>query len=486
MGDLSNLKDLVGPLLTVAGMVAAIVALLAKLYHNKVVAQKEVVIEQKNSELARLTAAMARAEARVRDVEQAEALGDKSLSTLREKLTDLVESFADLVNAQAASLYIPIFSGSKERAKSPRCFAFAAAYNTDPKAAAAILKMKTVEIWTIVGQCWQSNSPVVQNDLQSDSRHVASYDSQSGFVPRTTILLPIRWQNEIIAVLQLFNKASDSDRKSVDPAGFAAEDRKNLADALKATAGVSLANLTHTLETSPSVLTFLGLDAEVGLENAVIMHLDLTDSSSLFREVSLSDAANMLSRFSEYVYDELMPFTGIVDRFSGDGTLIRFDFVQFDANDVATNPVIRAVYAARHLHDGFARFKESVWIDLPDSVRSSVRMRISIALGPVVSVNFGPPQSRMPTVMGPCVNRSAKMIVHAPRDRDVILLDDNAAKALRQPRDAALAGGLKPYTWPETVLTESVGWKGHAYFELDPSAGGLPNLAFKHLSGWSA
>ncbi|UUZ49777.1 hypothetical protein LP420_06245 [Massilia sp. B-10] len=48
----------------------------------------------------------------------------------------------------------------------------------------------------------------------------------------------------------------------------------------------------------------------------------------------------MLRVFSEYIHNEMLPYSGVVERFIGDGALIRFHYVGFDAHQLTTNPVV--------------------------------------------------------------------------------------------------------------------------------------------------
>lgn len=488
MNTFADFKAMIPAVLGIVALLSGMVGLIARLYHKGALEKKDIELEKKDvelknkdAELARAIAACAKADERANNAGNDVARND--LAVLQRQLQALVEGLAISVKAQAASLYIPVLSELTKQSNTPRSFAFVAVHNADPRAAAAIRKMGVVEIWTIVGECWQKNAAVANTQLQADTRHLKSYDAESGFVPINTLVLPIRWQDKPIGVLQLFNRQCGPNIGDIDAAGFSPQDKKFLSEALKDLGPAGIASKTNQFQGSPAVFDYLGLQGESILENAVIMHVDLTSSSLLFSEAPLQDAAQMLRIFSEYIHNEMVPYTGVVERFIGDGALIRFHYVGFDSNQPATNPVVRAVHAAERLLYSFNSFKESFWADV---ATEAIKLRISIALGPVVSINMGSVQSAMPTVMGPCVNRSSKMVAYATRERNVVLVDDNTAQALDQQKNKGYTSALRPYVWSdENATTFPYAFDGD-FFELELDTAKLPTIAFHPLSKFSA
>ena len=456
------------------------IATLAKLYHDKVVTGKDTELKIKDAEITRLQADLLRAQSRVRSAEEDSAPAHRDLIRLRAQLTEMVERLAGGLRAQAASLYIPVFNAGDEKAASPRSFAFVAAWNIDPGATAAILKMKLVETWTVVGECWDKATLIGSNNLQANVRHVTSYDKQSGFVPVHTLVSPVRWQGRQIGIVQVFNKTLPGSGYDLDEHGFQSDDRKQLLESLQEASDSGIAGTLHYFQSSPEAMRVLGLQDELNLENAVIMYVDLTQSSTLFNELPLTDAARLINRFSKNIYQRIAPFSGIVEKFNGDGTLIRFHYVGFDSHLPKSNPVLRAVCAAADLLGEFRAFKAQRWQGLAADVADAVKLRITIALGPVVSTNMGPQQFQTPTAMGQCVNRSAKMIAYAPRDRDVLLVDDNVSKALKQIDELYLVALTAFDRWSSDTARQSSSLAGHQYFEVTPEPFRLAAMEFRH------
>lgn len=452
----------------IGGLVGAIgISSLAKLYHDKVIAGKEIELKNKDAELARIRAELTRAESRAKNAEDATSPGQRDLGKLREQLTEMVERLAKTLNAQAATLYVPLFTAGDQEAEFPRGYAFVAVYNIDPDASAAILRMKLVESWTIVGECWAKGMMMEDNALQANVRHMASYDAQSGFVPVHTLVAPVRWQNRQVGVIQFFNKTQPGNPHDIALNGFGSEDRKQLVELLQDTSDASFAAKTYYFQSNAEYVRLLGLQGEINLENAAILCVDLTRSSSLFRELPLIDAARLINRFNENVYQRMGRYAAVVEKFNGDGTLTRFHYGGFDTLKPASNPAFRAVCAATDLLGDFRDFKAKHWKQLSSEAANTIKLRVTIALGPVLSTNVGPRQFQVPTVMGQCVNRSAKMVGYAPRDRDVLLVDDNVRKALMQiERDYGRALTAFQH-WNDAGGTTAASMAGHSYFEVD-------------------
>lgn len=447
---------------------AGFVATLAKLYHQRILAGKDTELRIKEAELARVRADLAKSEERLRHADQDASPDARDLARLREQLTERVERLAHAMDAQAASLYVPIYPAREDEGEFPRGFAFVAVYNADAAAAAAILRMKLVEAWTIVGECWSKGVAIGDNRLQANVRHVASYDQQSGFTPVHTLVAPLHARHRQVGVIQLFNKTVAGSQDVIDPEGFDAEDRRRLTELLEDGDG-GLAAKADAFLSHRDCARALGLQGEIDLENAAVLYVDLTRSSSLFDELPLVDATRLIGRFTEHVYQRIGPYSAVIERFSGDGTLARFHYGG-DHDSAAASPALRAVCAAAELLADFRDFKRKHWKSLAAEAADSVRLRVSITLGPLISTNIGPRQFQVPTVMGPCVNRAAKLIAHAPRDRDVLLVDDNVRKALLQ-ADRGHAAALRDFAdWSDPQAAQSASLRGHRYYEvgIDP------------------
>ena len=152
-------------ILAIATAGLALLATFAKLYHNRIVAAKDVELKAKDAELkarehdlksAEQAASGLRAElatAREALVSRGADPSVGDLGKLDAQLTEWLAASAKTLGAQGASLYLPFGSGD-EAGDFPRGFAFVAVYNADPSAARKARAIRLVENWTIVGQCW--------------------------------------------------------------------------------------------------------------------------------------------------------------------------------------------------------------------------------------------------------------------------------------------------------------------------------------------
>lgn len=453
MSDWLNITNIIFGFI---GAASALVVVVARLFHNKVVAGKD-------NEINSLKRDLAQAEARVQSADKNRSQSQQSLETLREQLNGKIEDLAKQFHAQAASLYIPIYTVHDKESKSPLGFAFVAVYNMNFEATKGVLKIKLVEEWTVVGECWAKGRGRVENELQANPRHVASYDQESKFTPVHTLVLPVLCNKEKVGVIQLFNKTKPDNLHSIDAHGFTDGDFTNLQ---KDATDTPLAEATNLFRSDQDHVGFLELQGEESLENAAIMYVDLTSSSLLFSSLTLLEAAQLINCFNEHVYRQMKHLSAVVERFNGDGTLVRFHYENFDPDRPESNPVLVAVRAAADLIQGFETFKGKYWKLLPPTAADKIRLRICITLGRVISTNVGPRQFQVPTVMGQCVNRSAKMIAYAPRDRDVVLVDGNVRQALEQ-MDKKYAEALSNFSFDEPKASSLMGYEYSEVIKLD-------------------
>lgn len=463
---------------TILAILASIIALLgifAKLYHNKKIAEKDTVIISKDQNLTLREREISELRAQLTRLSQTTASRSEyadaghDLKALSEQLSVRIESMANVLGAQASSLYLPIYS-DEENQEFPRGFAFVAAYNIQGDAAKKVMKMRIVENWTILGQCWAKKQPKLDNELQRNNRHVASYDKETGFTPVHALISPVASRQGPIGLIQFLNKRSESNSNDINGKGFESKETRDLQELLIGPGGLALADQLQQFARHPEWKSYLGLRDEASLENVAIMHLDLTNSSSLFDELPLIHAAQMMNSFNSHAYRVLAAHLAVVEKFSGDGTMARFYFGSFESEGSSANAAYRAACAATDLMTGFDEFKSKYWNRLTDNAAKKIRLRITISLGPVCAINAGPRQAQTPTVIGPAVNRSAKMIAHAPRDRDIILIDENARRAILL-EAAEHEKSIKPFVDWKYDLTKTIrSLAGFDYFELHSEA----------------
>ena len=175
-------------------------------------------------------------------------------------------------------------------------------------------------------------------------------------------------------------------------------------------------------------------------------------------------------RVPRHIYKKASSFAGVVEKFNGDGALVRFHYGDVDLHQPLSSPALRAMCVAAELVEDFRGFKSSHWPSVAQDLASSIKLRVTLALGPVISTNMGPKQFQLPTVIGQCVNRSAKMIGYAPRDRDIVLVDDNVRQALKQIDEGHLAALIDFDQWVDVSARQAASLAGHRYFEVELKA----------------
>ncbi len=468
MVDLSDARAL----LLIVGSIVGLLGIFARLYHNKKIAEKDTEIKNKSQKAELLERDISELQARLARISQATSITSNDtgtgsdLKSLSERLSTRLESMANLMGAQAASLYLPIHTDD-EIEQFPRGFAFVAAYNIRSGAAEKAMKIRIVENWTILGQCWAKKQPLLENELQKSNRHVVSYDKEIGFVPVHTLISPVLSKQASVGLIQFLNKKAEGSDNDISDKGFGSEESRKLLEILGSPGGCELADQLQQFASHPGWKSHLGLRDEASLENVAIMHLDLTNSSSLFDEVPLPHAAQMINRFNSHVYESLSAYPAVIERFSGDGTMARFHFGSFETAGSSANAAYRAACAATDLMEGFRIFKSTHWKRLTESACERIHLRVTISLGPVCAMNAGPRQAQTPTVIGPAVNRSAKMISYAPRDRNIILIDENVRKAILL-EAAEHERALKSFSaWRHGSSASVRSLSGFEYFELD-------------------
>lgn len=471
---MTELAD-VRTLLLIIASIVGLLGVFAKLYHNRKMAEKDTEIRNQSQSIDLLKRDISDLKARLDRVSQSTSIASNDagsgsdLRLLSEQLSTRLESMANIIGAQAASLYLPVH-GDDESLDFPRGFTFVAAYNIQPGAAEKAMNIRIVENWTILGQCWAKKQPILENELQRSNRHVASYDKEIGFIPVHTLISPVISNQGPIGLVQFLNKRAQDNENDISGNGFGSEESRKLQEILGSPGGNELAENLRKFATHPRWKSHLGLRDEASLENVAIMDLDLTNSSSLFDEVPLPHAAQMINLFNSHVYGSLTVFQAVIERFSGDGTMARFHFGSFETGGSGANAAYRAACAATDLMEGFKTFKATKWKRLTEKAANRIHLRITISLGPVCAINAGPRQAQTPTVIGQAVNRSAKMIAHAPRDRSIIIIDENARKAILL-ESANCEMAIRPFTaWKHGAINAVRSLVGFEYFELDSAS----------------
>ncbi|MBN1384431.1 MAG: GAF domain-containing protein [Elusimicrobia bacterium] len=139
----------------------------------------------------------------------------KKIGAVAEKLTSTEASSLMLLDEDKKSLYFKVASGEKGK---------------------ALTKIKVPVGEGIAGWVAQNKEPLVIQDVKSDSRFTGKVDSESGFVTKAILCVPITINNELIGITEVLNKS--------DGSPFTEEDKSILAS-LSNFAAVAIMNAKH-------------------------------------------------------------------------------------------------------------------------------------------------------------------------------------------------------------------------------------------------
>ncbi|CAN5393292.1 adenylate/guanylate cyclase domain-containing protein [soil metagenome] len=136
--------------------------------------------------------------------------------------------------------------------------------------------------------------------------------------------------------------------------------------------------------------------------NAVLWFSDLRDFTGLNERMAAADLLELLNNYLQLVGDALKAFGGEILKFIGDGVM-----AYFPAEDALFLPMVtnNAIGAARRLIDDIEAANEARAAGGHDPVRCGVGLH----LGPVTFGNIGTEDRLDFTVIGPAVNRAARL-----------------------------------------------------------------------------
>jgi adenylate cyclase len=136
--------------------------------------------------------------------------------------------------------------------------------------------------------------------------------------------------------------------------------------------------------------------------NAVLWFSDLRDFTGLNERMSASDLLELLNNYLQLVGDALKAHGGEILKFIGDGVM-----AYFPAEDALFLPYVtnNAIGAARRLIDDIEAANEARAAGGHDPVRFGIGLHV----GPVTFGNIGTEDRLDFTVIGPAVNRAARL-----------------------------------------------------------------------------
>lgn len=314
-------------------------------------------------------------------------------------------SIMKTIRAQAASIFIPLKSRVSPE---PRGLIFLSLQ--PPGEPASRLRRKIIPMTSSAGFCFKTGKPYASPNSKADPAHYDKADKVSGYRTEDMLNYPLLYRGEVVGVLQLLNKEG--------PEHFTDDDIP-LVEPLAASLAEKVAEFVYV----PENLEILGFTPEREPEQATILACDLTQSSLLFREMGTSAAIQHINEFLERVCDIGLSHGATIDKYIGDGVLLKFNVPR----RIKDYPY-QAALAAWEMRRAFEKLKDE-WCAMREPL-TGLYIRIGIASGQVSEAVVGHPQYQYVTVFGQPVNIAVNLCEGAPRNRNVIFIDERTYREI--------------------------------------------------------
>jgi len=337
--------------------------------------------------------------------EMVEVIGTVKMSgtaalLLKSEIDTQIELATKALQARASSILVPL------PGKEAKELVFLAALGP----VAHQLRRTTVPLNKgIAAYVFLSSKPYLAADVRSDREFFKGVDLISAYTTMDMLCVPIMGVGKAIGVLQFLNKEGGP---------FTSQDlqiAQRFAESLAVRVAQFLADSQN--------FELLGFAPAEQTRDGTILFCDLTASSLLIDTMNFSSAISLMNAYLEKACDVVMQHGGTVDKFLGDGAMLRFN-VPREIRDSR----MQALRAAVAMREVFETQKES-WLRAGMPV-SSLFTRIGVASGPVREAIMGHPQFQSLTVVGEPIILASNLCAGAPRDRNVILITQGTAVGL--------------------------------------------------------
>lgn len=309
------------------------------------------------------------------------------------EINNLLREVSDITGATSDSILVP-------NPYSETTLVFLVAHG---EAADKIKKMKVPISDSVAGTVFRSGRvSIFPQHEPVHTEHYEKTDKKSGYYSDSILTMPLQAGGDTVGVVQILNKR--------DGTPFSRSDCANVEHQC-----TLLANHVRKLASDPNSLKALGVAELPDDVTASVLFADITQSSSLFKDLSAEEALDLLNEYFDRLGSVALRHRATIDKFVGDGIMLRFN-VPRQINDFAA----AAVQCAVAMQNEFSLMRKE-WLQVGYPV-DAVRHRIGIATGPVVGGLMGHPQYLSYTVMGESVNRSAHLCEEARQSRTGILV----------------------------------------------------------------
>lgn len=348
--------------------------------------------------------------------------------TLKVEIDKELELLAQMVGVGAASVLVPYPPGQVTR------LAFLSILGPE----ASKLKHVYVNVnSSIAGEVFIGNQAVLVNDMLTDKKWNSTADKKTAFTTNNLLCLPLKYGNSVIGVTQFLNK----------PDFFTVQDRDTMEKAI-----TTLAFKVGKFVQQVDNFEILGLGYAQNIDDGTVVFIDLSSSSSLLRgahPLPKSDVIGIINEYLEKLTNVAVRNGCIVDKYMWDGCLFSLNV----ANSVPDHRLV----AYRTALEMMRRFEElkSSWLRAGYPAEQ-LYCRIILTCGPIIQVDMGPAQYRQKTIVGDPVVAASALSANAPRDRNILVVDQSIY-------DAVSSEHIKASRIPTEKLGKAKGLTNSAY-----------------------
>ncbi len=254
----------------------------------------------------------------------------------------------------------------------------------------------------IVGQVFATGVPHNTANASNDPHFFSGIDEKADHETKAMLTVPLKHRGGPIGVAQFLNKAG----------GFTPADEVN-AEQFAALLAPKVAAFAR----NPENFELLGLAWRSEDREATIAFCDLTSSSLLLEQMNVPSAIDCINEYLEQQCDIAMNYGATVDKYLGDGVMLRFNVPRRIVKD---DHWTLAVEAALDMRRSFEHLKDG-WVNAGLPV-DGIYGRIGLSCGIVHEARIGHPQFQQLTVVGEPVNDAANLCENASRAHNVILI----------------------------------------------------------------
>ncbi len=328
---------------------------------------------------------------------------------LKEQVDEGLEKLVKEVRAGSGSVYIPVDKKSNDVG-----LRFLSMYPDEQFTPS--LRRRIVPFDSLAGECFESGEYKRTGQDSAPSGHYQAFDNVTKFKTKTTLSVPLKIANQVVGVVQLINKQT-SDR-------FFSPADEEIVKRYES----SLAEKVEQFISNPDNIQTLGIVKTYKAEDATVMFCDLTQSTLLFTEIANpSSAIQCLNEYLDLASDVALQHGATIDKYIGDSVMLTF-------NVPRRIPFHReaALKTAIKIEERFEQLKAE-WIEVDKnkpSIFESIFSRISMGTGDVYFGMTGHTQKKSLTIFGAPVITSMCMCETAPRDRNMIVFDENINEVL--------------------------------------------------------